>query len=181
MNPSVGAVKNFIHLLNDSDLDFDREIELEDLRQKIIEYIRENNQLDDYINSLDIQIALFLKNAISIDEVLKHSGAFKKKKEQQKKINQLAAKSNHQNPFSLTGIDKESRQRLESYQQLVYLLQTEPKYLARLLSMTNRQDLGQYSSHKMIESTVLSLFGYATHAREEYLLINLCKVNGGVI
>ncbi|KAI8881001.1 Rho GTPase activation protein [Backusella circina FSU 941] len=175
INPPVGAVKNFIHLLNDSDLDFDREIELEDLRQKIIEYIRENNQLDDCINSLDIQIALFLKNAISIDEVLKHSGAFKKKKEQQRKINQLAAKSNHQNPFSLTGIDKESRQRLESYQQLVYLLQTEPKYLARLLSMTNRQDLGQYSSHKMIESTVLSLFGYATHAREEYLLINLCK------
>lgn len=176
-NPSVSTVKSFIHLLDDSDLDFDRELELEDMRQQVIENIRENNQLDSHINVLDIQIALFLKNAISIDEVLKHSGAFKKKKEQQRILNQLAAKSNQTNPFSFAGIDKESRQRLESYQKLIYVLQTEPKYLARLLSMTNRQDLGDYSSHKLIESTVLSLFGYATNAREEFLLINLCKVN----
>jgi hypothetical protein len=175
-NPSLSTVKSFIHLLDDSDLDFDRELALEDLRQQIIENIRENNQLDAHINVLDIQIALFLKNAISIDEVLKHSGAFKKKKEQQRIISEMAAKNNQANSFSFTAIDKESRCRLELYQQLIYLLQTEPKYLARLLSMTNRQDLGDYSSHKLIESTVLSLFGYATNAREEYLLINLCKV-----
>ncbi|KAI7892827.1 Rho GTPase activation protein [Mucor mucedo] len=174
-NPSISTVKSFIHLLDDSDLDFDRELELEDMRQQVIENIRENNQLDSHINVLDIQIALFLKNAISIDEVLKHSGAFKKKKEQQRILSQLAAKNNQTNPFSFAGIDKESRQRLESYQKLIYVLQTEPKYLARLLSMTNRQDLGHYSSHKLIESTVLSLFGYATNAREEFLLINLCK------
>jgi Ras GTPase-activating-like protein IQGAP2/3 len=174
-NPTISTVKSFIHLLDDSDLDFDRELLLEDLRQQVIENIKDNNNLDAHINSLDIQIALFLKNAITIDEVLKHSGAFKKKKEQQRLISEIAANNQHSNPFSLAGIDKESRQRLELYQQLIYLLQTEPKYLARLLSMTNRQDLGDYSSHKLIESTVLSLFGYATNAREEYLLINLCK------
>jgi Ras GTPase-activating-like protein IQGAP2/3 len=157
-------------LLNDSDLDFDRELAIEDMRQQIIENIRENNHLDGQVNSLDIQIAQFLKNAVTFDEVLKHSGAFKKRKQ---RMNELE-KKNH--PLSFLGVDKESRQRLESFQQLVYLLQTEPKYLARLLSMTNRQDLGDYSSHKLIESTVLSLFGYATNAREEYLLINLCKV-----
>ncbi|KAL9554811.1 hypothetical protein PS6_003200 [Mucor atramentarius] len=174
-NPTINTVKSFIHLLDDSDLDFDRELALEDLRQQVIENIKDNNNLDAHINSLDIQIALFLKNAITIDEVLKHSGAFKKKKEQQRMINEIAVNNQYSNPFSLAGIDKESRQRLELYQQLIYLLQTEPKYLARLLSMTNRQDLGDYSSHKLIESTVLSLFGYATNAREEYLLINLCK------
>lgn len=175
INPTVKTVKSFIHLLDDNDLDFDRELALEDLRQQVIENIKDNNMLDAHINALDIQIALFLKNAITIDEVLKHSGAFKKKKEQQRIINEMAENNQHSNPFSLAGIDKESRQRLELYQQLIYLLQTEPKYLARLLSMTNRQDLGDYSSHKLIESTVLSLFGYATNAREEYLLINLCK------
>lgn len=175
-NPSISTVKSFIHLLDDSDLDFDRELALEDMRQQVIENIRENNLLDSHINVLDIQIALFLKNAISIDEVLKHSGAFKKKKEQQRIMNQLAAKNNQSNPFSFSSVDKDSRKRLELYQQLVYTLQTEPKYLARLLSMTNRQDLGVYSSHKLVESTVLSLFGYATNAREEFLLINLCKV-----
>ncbi|KAG1124154.1 hypothetical protein G6F42_009887 [Rhizopus arrhizus] len=156
-NPTINTVKSFIHLLDDSDLDFDRELALEDLRQQVIENIKDNNNLDAHINSLDIQIALFLKNAITIDEVLKHSGAFKKKKEQQRMISEIAVNNQHSNPFSLAGIDKESRQRLELYQQLIYLLQTEPKYLARLLSMTNRQDLGDYSSHKLIESTVLSL------------------------
>lgn len=175
-NPSIRTVKSFIHLLDDSDLDFDRELALEDMRQQVIENIRENNQLDGHINGLDIQIALFLKNAITIDEVLKHTGAFKKKKEQQRIMGEMAAKNNQNNPLSFAGIDKDSRRRLELFQQLVYVLQTEPKYLARLLSMTNRQDLGEFSSHKLIESTVLSLFGYATNAREEYLLINLCKV-----
>jgi Ras GTPase-activating-like protein IQGAP2/3 len=175
-NPSIDTVRTYIHLLDDDAHDFEREIASEELSQKLIENIRENNQLDTYINSLDIQIALFLKNAISIDEVLKHSGAFKKKKEHQRRLNELTSKNTQLNPFTLTGIDKESRQRLETYQKLVYLLQTEPKYLARLLSMTNRQDLGHFSSHRLIESTVLSVFGYATNAREEYLLINLCKV-----
>lgn len=176
--PSLDTVKSFIHLLDDSDLDFDRELELESLLQEVIEYIRENNMLESHVTALDIQIALFLKNAITIEEVLKHTGSFKKKKKRETERMMMNASANNQtSPFSLSGVDKESRQRLELFQQLVYVLQTEPEYVARLLSLTNRQDLGQHSSHKLIESTVLSLFGYATNAREEYLLINLCKVS----
>ncbi|KAI8372080.1 Rho GTPase activation protein [Choanephora cucurbitarum] len=173
-SPTVGIVKSFIHLLDDNDLDFDRELTQEELRQQIIESIKENNQLDAHVNTLDIQIALFLKNTITIEDLIRHNGAFKKKNEQKLLISETI-KSSKTNPFSLNGIDKESRRRLELFQELVYLLQTEPKYLARLLSMTSRQDLGHYASHKLIESTVLSLFGYATNSREEYLLINLCK------
>ncbi|KAI8391699.1 Rho GTPase activation protein [Radiomyces spectabilis] len=174
-NPSVGTVKNFIHLLDDSHLDFDRELALEDLRGQVIQHIRENNQLDAHVNSVDIQIALLVRNAITIDEVLKASGAFKKK-QQQRRFSQLASAANTSaNPYSLNGVDKETRERRELYQQLVYLLQTEPKYLARLMSLTNGHDLGDTSSPKGIESAVLSLFGYATNSREEYLLINLCK------
>ncbi|KAF7722402.1 hypothetical protein EC973_003178 [Apophysomyces ossiformis] len=170
-NPSVGTVKSFIHLLDDSNLDFDRELMLENLRQQVINHIRENNQLDAHVNSVDIQIALLLRNAISLDEVLKTTGAFQKKKEQQRRFSQLASPGK-----SLRGVDKENRHRLELYQQLVYLLQTEPKYLARLMSLTSGQNLGEHTGgHKRIESTVLSLFGYATNSREEYLLINLCK------
>ncbi|CAO3680444.1 unnamed protein product [Rhizopus microsporus] len=176
-SPSVNTVKNFVHLLDDSDLDFDRELELESLRQDVIEHIRGNNQLEGLVTALDIQIALFLKNAITIEEALKQTGALKKKKKEQKRMIMTAeaAANHHMDPFSLSVVDKESRQRLEMFQQMIYCLQTEPQYLARLLFLTNRQDLGHYSSHKLIESTVLSLFGYATNVREEYLLINLCK------
>ncbi|KAI8145855.1 Rho GTPase activation protein [Fennellomyces sp. T-0311] len=173
-NPSIGTVKNFIHLLDDSDLDFDRELALEEMRQTLIQTIRENSQMDAHVNSLDIQIGLFLRNVITIDEVVKSSGAFKKK-QQHRRMSELAANSLNSNPYSLRGIDKESRKRLDLYQQLVYVLQTEPCYLARLLSMTGRGDLADGVSARLIESTVLTLFGYATNAREEYLLINLCK------
>ncbi|CAO3672612.1 unnamed protein product [Rhizopus stolonifer] len=170
--PSACTVKNFVHLLDDSDLDFDRELELEALRQNVIEYLRDNNRLESHVTALDIQIALFLKNIITIDEVLKHAGKFNKKKKEQKWI---MMESHEPNPFALSGVDKESRKRLDLFRQLVYVLQTEPQYVARLLCMTRRQDLGLHSNHRLIVTTVLSLFGYATNAREEYLLINLCR------
>ncbi|KAI7869374.1 hypothetical protein BDF14DRAFT_1784332 [Spinellus fusiger] len=171
-NPSVNTVKNFIHLLDDNRLDFDSEIALEDLRQGVIQHIKENNQLESHVGTIDIQIALLVRNAITIDEVLKTTGAFNKK-QQQRRFSQMANAST--SPLTLRGVDKESRQKLELYQQLVYLLQTEPKYLARFMSITSEQDLGGHSNgHKRIESTVLSLFGYATNIREEYLLIKLC-------
>lgn len=105
-----------------------------------------------------------------------HNGALKKNK--QKILRNLAYSNSLQHdPHSLNGIDKTSRQRLEYYQHLLYLLQTEPKYLARLLSaLTNHQLIGQYTNYSTLESTVLSMFSYATNSREEYLLINLCKV-----
>ncbi|KAI9032900.1 Rho GTPase activation protein [Phycomyces nitens] len=175
-NPSVETVKNFIHLLDDSNLDFDFELALEDLRQRVIQHIRENKSLELHVTKLDIQISLLVRNAITIDEVIKTTGAFKKQQQQQRRYAQLTAASNNPSPYTLKGVDKESRQRLELYQQLVYLLQTEPKYLARLMSITSGQDLGDHTNgHKRIESTVLALFGYATNIREEYLLIKLCK------
>ncbi|KAI8996948.1 hypothetical protein BDB01DRAFT_862678 [Pilobolus umbonatus] len=174
-NPPLKTVKSFMHLLDDSDLDFDQELELEDLRHRVIEQIQENNLLDSQINVLDIQIASFLKNAVSFEDVLKCTGAFKKKRERKKILSQMSLKSEHKNPYSLMDLDKDSRHRLELFQSLVYTLQTEPKYLSKLLSMSNNIDMGKESSLKSIESTILSLFGYATNSREEYLLINLCK------
>ncbi|KAL0089256.1 hypothetical protein F4703DRAFT_1903770 [Phycomyces blakesleeanus] len=175
-NPTVETVKKFMHLLDDSNLDFDSELALEDLRQRVIQHIRENKSLESHVTKLDIQISLLVRNAITIDEVIKTTGAFNKQQQQQRRYTQLTAASNNPNPYTLKGVDKDSRQKLELYQQLVYLLQTEPKYLARLMSITSGQDLGDHTNgHKRIESTVLALFGYATNIREEYLLIKLCK------
>lgn len=194
-NPSLGTVKNFVHLLNDNDLDFDCDIgmlptaseeslayviytlcvALHEMRQQVVELIRENAHMDSLVSSLDSQIGLLLRNAITIDEVVKTSSAFKKK-QQHRRMSELAASSSRTNPFSLTGIDKESAKRLKLYQQMLYVLQTEPHYLARLLSMTGRHHIGEYASIKVIEQTVMTLFGYGSNKREEYLLINLCKV-----
>ncbi|CAG8494303.1 10610_t:CDS:10 [Racocetra fulgida] len=164
-NPPVTTIKNFIHLLNDSDFDFDEEIELERLRQAVIQRIRENNQSEDLLNQLDIKIALLIKNRITIDEVL----AVANPKKRNRRLSQL---NSPQSPFSLKSLDKVSHRRLELYQQLFYLLQTQPIYLAKLFFIMNKMSFPD-KTKKLVEGVVLTLFGYAQNAREEYLLLKL--------
>src|SRR6516164_8152894 len=75
-NPPVGAVKNFVHLLNDSDFDFNEEVEFERLRKTVVGQVRQNEMLEQYIDQLDIKIALLVKNKITLDEVVKHQKHF---------------------------------------------------------------------------------------------------------
>ncbi|KAI8581736.1 hypothetical protein K450DRAFT_230913 [Umbelopsis ramanniana AG] len=171
-NPSVGTVKNFIHLLDDSELDFDQELTLEQLRQSVIRRIRDNGQLEAQANDLDIQIALLVQNAITLDEVLGLSRKMNKKV--QRRMSEIASASNN-NPYSLRSLDKDSRKRLELFQQMFYLLQTEPKYLSRLMYIMNGQESADHLGKKLVETTVLTLFGYAQNSREEYLLLKLFK------
>ncbi|CAG8441430.1 8358_t:CDS:10 [Ambispora leptoticha] len=164
-NPPIGTIKNFIHLLNDSDFDFEEEIEIERLRQVVIQRIRTNNQSETLLNKLDIKIALLVKNRITLDEVI----AVANPKKRQRRLSQLHSPGG---PFSLKSLDKESRQRLELYQQFFYLLQTKPQYLARLFFIMNKARLPD-KTKKMVEGVVLTLFGYAQNAREEFLLLKL--------
>ncbi|CAI2167555.1 2722_t:CDS:10 [Funneliformis geosporum] len=164
-NPPVGTIKNFIHLLNDSDFDFEEEIELERLRQAVIQRIRENNQSEDLLNQLDIKIALLVKNRITLDEVI----AVANSKKRNRRLSQLNSSSG---PFSLKSLDKGSRRRLELYQQLFYILQTQPIYLARLFFILNKLGFPE-KTKRLVEGVVLTLFGYAQNAREEYLLLKL--------
>ncbi len=71
----------------------------------------------------------------------------------------------------LKALRKESRQKLDSYQHLFYLLQTEPSYLARLVFA-----MPQSKTNKFLESVVLTLYNFGANQREEYLLLKLFKV-----
>lgn len=172
-NPPIGVVKSVLHMLSNNDVDFDEDLVIEDLRQKVIESIRENSQLDSQVSMVDVQIALLLKNAVTLDEVVKLSNAFfnpNRKMQQQQRFSELVSNSQS---HDLTSVDKTSREKLELYQQLIYLLQTEPAYLARLMSVAGGHS--EKRGQRRIDATVLALFGYGTNAREECLLINLCK------
>ena len=67
----------------------------------------------------------------------------------------------------LKSLSKSSRKRLEAYQHLFYLLQTNPTYLARLIFESR--------TPKFMESVILTLYNYASNQREEYLLLKLFK------
>ncbi|KAL7314281.1 iqgap-related protein, variant 2 [Mucor circinelloides] len=179
-NPSIGVVKSVLHMLSNNDVDFNEDLIIEELRQKVVESIRDNNQLDSQVSMIDIQIALLLKNAVTLDEVIKLSNAFfnpNRKKQQQQRFSELLSSNPSNSPYDLRGVDKSNRDKLELYQQLVFLLQTEPIYLARLMSIAGGQVHGEKKGQRKIDATVLALFGYGTNAREECLLINLCKAS----
>lgn len=68
----------------------------------------------------------------------------------------------------IKSLSKESHEKLEAYQNLFYLLQTNPVYLAKLIFA-----MPQSKFTKFMESVILTLYNYASNAREEYLLVKL--------
>lgn len=167
-NPPVNAVKNFVHLLNDSDFDFNEEVEFERLRKTVVQQVRQNEMLEQYIDQLDIKIALLVKNKITLDEVIKHQHNYGGHT-----MNLLANNSiSSSNQFDLKALNKGSRKKLESYQQLFFALQTQPQYLARLFKRLREQGTTEKEC-KRIELLMMSLFGYAQKRREEYYLLKL--------
>ena len=167
-NPPVNTLKGFVHLLNDSDFDFEEEVEFERLRKLVVQHVRQNELADQYIQQLDIKIALLVKNKITLDEVVKHQRHFGGHVGSLLPNSDMASKD----PFDLKALNKTSRRKLEHYQDLFFLLQTQPQYLARLFRRVREQNTSEKECEK-IKHVVMGLFGYAQKRREEYYLTKL--------
>ncbi len=167
-NPPVGTVKGFVHLLNDSDFDFDEEIEFERLRKTVVQHVRQNELADQYITQLDIKIALLVKNKITLDEVVKHQKHFGGHVGSLLTNTEISSKD----PFDLKALNKNSRKKLEHYQELFFILQTQPQYLARFFRKIREQAVAERECER-VKHLMMGLFGYAQKRREEYYLIKL--------
>lgn len=167
-NPPVGTIKGFVHLLNDSDFDFDEEIEFERLRKTVVQHVRQNEMADQYIAQLDIKIALLVRNKITLDEVVKHQKHFGGH------VGALLPNSDisSKDPFDLKALNKTSRRKLEQYQELFFLLQTQPQYLARLFQRLAELKTSEEKCEKT-KHLIMGLFGYSQKRREEYYLLKL--------
>ena len=167
-DPPVGAVKSFVHLLNDGNFDFNEEVEFERLRKTVVQQVRQNEMLEQYIDQLDIKIALLVKNKITLDEVVRHQHALGGHAVSMIANSTMAAT----NQFDLKALNKSSRRKLDSYQQLFFNLQTQPQYLARLFRRVREKGMAEKESRR-VELLVMSLFGWAQKRREEYYLLKL--------
>ncbi|KAL8808201.1 MAG: hypothetical protein Q9182_000265 [Xanthomendoza sp. 2 TL-2023] len=167
-NPPVGTVKGFVHLLNDSDFDFDEEVEFERMRKTVVQHVRQNELADQYITQLDIKIALLVKNKITLDEVVKHQRHFGGDAGRLLTNTEMSSKD----PFDLKALNKNSRKKLEHYQELFFVLQTQPHYLARLFRSIREQATAEKECER-IRHLMMGVFGYAQKRREEYYLIKL--------
>ncbi|KAG6899516.1 hypothetical protein C0993_009572 [Termitomyces sp. T159_Od127] len=165
-NVSVGTIKNFVHLLDDSEADFQEEIKVERLRKKVVESIRENQALENDLSNLDVKIGLVVQNVIKArraDSTASHA----------ERITLLAA---HGDPFSgPNSIDQAARRKLELYQQLFYLLQSKGEYLSRLFIRLSSESTPE-ATRRFLERVVLTLFGYGQDRREDYLLLKLFQL-----
>ncbi|KAJ5468194.1 hypothetical protein N7475_005946 [Penicillium sp. IBT 31633x] len=167
-NPPVGTVKGFVHLLNDSDFDFDEEIEFERLRKVVVQQVRQNELAEQYISQLDIKIALLVKNKITLDEVVKHQKHFGGHIGNLLSNTEISSKD----PYDLKALNKTSRRKLDQYQVFFFLLQTQSQYLARLFRRLREVNTSD-KEYERIRHLMMGLFGYSQKRREEYYLIKL--------
>ncbi|KAJ3757022.1 ras GTPase-activating protein [Lentinula raphanica] len=171
-NVTVGTIKNFVHLLDDSETDFQEEIKVERLRKKVVESIRENQALESDVTDLDVKIALVVQNIKSFEDVMKARRGHgpDSAAAHAARTNLLAA---HGDPFAGPNtLDQTARRKLELYQQLFYHLQTHSEYLSRLFVRLSRDDAPE-KDRRFTENAVLTLFGFGQDRREDFLLLKL--------
>lgn len=174
-NVTVGTIKNFVHLLDDSEADFQEEIKVERLRKKVVESIREIQVLENDVSDLDVKIALVVQNVKSFEEVMKA-----RRKHGADSAAAHAARASllaaHGDPFSGHTLDQLARRKLELYQQLFCLLQTRGDYLSRLFNRMS-MDSTPENNRRFTERVVLTLFGFGQDRREDFLLLKLFQVS----
>lgn len=72
--------------------------------------------------------------------------------------------------LGLKSLSKGNRQKMDAYQHLFYLIQTEPRYLSRLIFLMLPSKMS-----KFVESIIQAVYNFASNEREEYLLLKLFK------
>ena len=125
---TLRAVRHFVHLLEHTDLDLSEEEEICQLKKEIINRVRENDDLDDKLDQMDVKIGLLVKNRISLNDASNH---LKKIRKQKTSSSSLGNREN--STVNLGRLTKETQQLVDSYERLFALLQTEPIYFSKLL------------------------------------------------
>ena len=174
-NPPLPVVRRHLHLLTDTTLEFEGELEAERLRRQVVESVRRNELVESYVEGLDVKIALLVKNKITLDEVVKHQKHFGGSASQLLRNGTVIA-GGHAGGLELKALNKSSRKKLSGYEELFFMLQTQPVYLARLFHHMTSRGLVENDS-KTLERLVMTLFGYAQKSREEYFMLKLLSTS----
>ena len=174
-NVSVGTIKNFVHLLDDSEADFREELAVESLRKRVVQQIREVQTLENNVNELDTKIALMVNNAKTFEELAR----VKRRLGDAATISTTRASilAAHGDPFAgPSTLDHSAKRKLDLYQQLFYLLQTRGEYLAKLFLRVSGHDVEE-KARRLIERVTLTLYAFGHERREDYLLLKMFQAS----
>lgn len=170
----IAAIQNYMHLLDDSENDFNEQVQIERMRKQVVERIRSNQLLESQVTELDNKIALILQNKLSFEDLVRVKGRINAASELKEEDQTFS--TGRSDPFSHDAyLDKTLWRRRELYQRMFFILQTEPKYLARLLRLQTASEASE-QDRRLLQSVVLALFSYGQGRREEYLLLKMLQV-----
>ena len=176
-NVSVGTIKNFVHLLDDSEADFQEELIVESLRKKVVQQIREVQTLETNVNELDTKIALMVNNAKTFEELARVKRGLGRGDTSTISATRASILAAHGDPFAgPSTLDHSAKRKLDLYQQLFYLLQTRAEYLARLFLRVSGSDVEE-KTRRLIERVTLTLYAYGHERREDYLLLKMFQAS----
>jgi Ras GTPase-activating-like protein IQGAP2/3 len=150
---SVQEIQELLQSQAEDD-DSDLVLRIQELKKQLVIEIRRNHVLDRDLQKLDKRISLLIKNKGSIQDVIAASKGLKSNK-----------KRGEAHDFAA------DPRKVENYQNLFYLLQTEPRYLARCLFLVNAEQMESF-----LETTILTLYGDAFTPREEFLILKLFQL-----
>ncbi|XP_061650729.1 ras GTPase-activating-like protein IQGAP3 isoform X3 [Phyllopteryx taeniolatus] len=159
----LSVLRKFAHLLDLGDADIGEEVKVACLREEVVRTVRFNRQLEADLDLMDLKIGLLVRNRATLQEVESHC-----KKLTRKNKEKLSDLMDVERSKGLKALSRESRRRLEAYQNLFYLLQTRPSYLAHLIFL-----MPQSRCSSFVEMVVFSLFNYGADDREAFLLLQL--------
>lgn len=161
--PPASAVRKFLSLLEQSDLDFSEEIECQRLKSIVVQQIRSNQHLEQDLNVMDIKIGLLVKNRITLQDVVSQTDQIKKN--QRRKTHE---QRDEDGAGGIRGLSKTNQEKIDAYQHLFYLLQTNPHYFAKLIF-----EMSPNKTNQFMENVILTVLNYAHDHREQYLLVRL--------
>eukprot|EP01117_Protostelium_nocturnum_P006541 TRINITY_DN2357_c0_g1_i1.p1 TRINITY_DN2357_c0_g1~~TRINITY_DN2357_c0_g1_i1.p1 ORF type:complete len:1438 (-),score=655.21 TRINITY_DN2357_c0_g1_i1:71-4384(-) len=131
-----------------------------ELKRRVLVELRKNHTIEKTLQSIESRIGLLIKNRIDVQELVQESKRFfrlfKKNRKREIGVSSQGA--------TIDYIKKNS----SHYQGLFYLLQTEPKYLAKIVTFVSPSDMESF-----LETVILTLFGDVYSPREEFLLLQV--------
>ncbi|KAI5959107.1 IQG1 [Candida theae] len=163
--PTLVVLRQFAHLLSNSDGDFEQELQLSKIKDLIIEKSKGNEALEGKIEHIDLKLSLLHKNKITVEEFTKFKGPNEKRVHANEK------------PTNLSILSKSAKAKVELYSSLFYLLQTKSEYLANLYK-SNDYISKNTADYQTLLANTIQLFpivepSISRRSREEYYYMKL--------
>jgi len=155
-NLSASEILSMLEGQNEDD-DTDFITQITEQKRTLMSETRKMREQEKQVEQTERKIALFIKNAGQVS-ALQHKPPKKKKGAE----DQVAE-------------EKMTEETLTLYSNLFYLLQTEPKYLAKIIDLLEAR-YKPVTINAMIETILLTLYGDAFSPREEHLLLTVFRL-----